>query len=491
MFRILSGVRFCCAFLLSTSCVCAPFYAARAETDDLPELGASASAGLPWSLEKRIGQDIMNQIRQTEPSYLDDPEIEDYLNRLGNRLAAVTPDAGNLHFFGVKDPSINAFAMFGGYVGVNTGLILNTQSESELAGVLAHEISHVTQRHLARGLEKQKQVSVANMLVMALAILAANSNANLAEAAMTTGTAGAIQAQLNFSRAFEREADRSGFQTLVKAGFDPRGMSAFFERLQKATRAYENNATVYLRTHPLTTERISDMQNREQGVPYRQVADSLDYHLVRARLQAQDGVPAEAVARFRAALAEKRYASLAATQYGLAVALERQKDGHGMEKALADARAAGGQSALIARLEAEARLMQGDVAGGLARYKDAINRYPAALALVSGYAEALLAAGRFKEGVAFLDARLRGAPDADARLYRLKARFHAIQGETAQQHQALAEAYAREGALDAAIEQLERAQKSPGGDFYVQSTIDARLRQLKRQKAEEKPLALP
>ncbi|MDR1646666.1 MAG: M48 family metalloprotease [Zoogloeaceae bacterium] len=484
------SVRFCFAFLLSASCACAPFFDALAAGEaDLPELGASASVGLPWNLEKRIGQDIMNQIRQIEPSYLDDPEIEDYLNRLGGRLAAVTPDAGNLHFFVLKDATINAFAMFGGYIGVHTGLILNAQSESELAGVLAHEISHVTQRHLARGLEKQKQVSVANMLVMALALLAAHSNANLAEAAMATGTAGTIQAQLNFSRDFEREADRSGFQMLVKAGFDPRGMAAFFERLQKATRAYENNAPVYLRTHPLSTERISDMQNREQDVPYRQVADSLDFHLVRARLQAQEGVPAEAVARFRAALVDKRYASLAATHYGLAVALERQKDGRGMEKALADARAAGGASALIERLEIEARLRQGDVAGGLARYREAISRYPAALALTSGYAEALLAAGRFKEGLAFLDARLRNAPDA--RFYRLKARFHAAQGEMAQQHQALAEAYAREGALDAAIEQLERAQKSPGGDFYVQSAIDARLRQLKRQKMEEKPLALP
>ncbi|MDR2165765.1 MAG: M48 family metalloprotease [Zoogloeaceae bacterium] len=466
---------------------------ARAEVDNLPNLpalGASADAALPWSFERRIGQDIMRQIRQQEPSYLDDPEIEGYLNTLGGRLIAAAPDAGaGFHFFALKDPSINAFAMFGGFIGVNTGLILNVENESELAGVLAHELSHVTQRHLARGLEKQKQISTASLLVMALAILAANSNTNVAEAAMTAGTAGAVQAQLNYTRVFEREADRVGFQILVKAGFDGHAMASFFGRLQKASRTYENNAPVYLRTHPLTVERIADMQNRGQDLPYRQVVDSQEFHLVRARLQAEQETPAEAVARFRKSLAEKRYANQAAAHYGLAVALERQGDWSGMEKSLVDARVAGAQSAMVERLFAEARLRQNDADEGLRRYRNAIARFPDVPALTRGYAEALLQQGKREEGLRFLETHLRAGPDAH--LYRIKARFHASGGEIAQHHYALGEAYALEGALLAAIEQLELAQRSTGGNFYEQSAIDARLRQLKRQKVEETRLSLP
>jgi predicted Zn-dependent protease len=452
---------------------------------DLPDLGDTASAELSWQIERQIGQDIMNQIRQKEPTYLDDPEVEAYLNTLGGRLAAATTHTGaSFYFFALEDPSINAFAMFGGYVGVNSGLLLNVQNESELAGVLAHEVSHVTQRHLARGLEKQKQVSTAGMLVMALALLAARSNANVAEAAIATGTAAMIQAQLGYSREFEREADRAGFEILQKAGFDTRAMSSFFERLQKATRAYENNAPVYLRTHPLTVERIADMQNREQGLSYRQVPDSLDFHLVRARLLARQGTPDEALAKFRKLLEEKRFTNPAAAHYGLALALERKKDWAGAARALDVARDLGASSPMIERLDAEARLHGARAAEGLEAYRSAIRRFPASMALANGYAEALLTQGQWEEGLRFLDTRLRET-GRDARLYRLKSRFHAARNQLAQQHYALAEAYALEGALSAAIEQLELAQKAPGADFYEQSAIDARLRQLKLQKTEE------
>ncbi|MDR3322774.1 MAG: M48 family metalloprotease [Zoogloeaceae bacterium] len=455
---------------------------------DLPNLGDTASADLPWQLERQIGQDIMNQIRQREPTYLDDPEIESYLNTLGGRLVAATPEANaGFYFFALEDPTINAFAMFGGFVGVHSGLILNVQNESELAGVLAHEVSHVTQRHLARGLEKQKQISTAGLLVMALGLLAARSNANVAEAAMVGSSAGMIQAQLGFTRDFEREADRAGFLVLQKADFDPHAMASFFERLQKATRVYENNAPVYLRTHPLNIERIADMQNRAQDLPYRQVPDSFDFHLIRARLLARQGTPAEAVAHFQGLLREKRFSSLAATQYGLAVALERQKDWNGVERALQTAREQGIASPLIDRLAAEARLRNGDATGGLNAYREALARFPKSTALAYGYAEALLTQQKTDLGLQFLDGRIR-ADSRDARLYLLRARLYAAKGLTAQQHHALAEAYALQGALSAAIEQLELAQKSPSADFYEQSAIDARLRQLKQQKAAETPL---
>lgn len=460
---------------------------ARAQTVDihLPELGDSASATLSMQTEKKIGQEIMNEIRAQEPTYLDDPEVEAYLNQLGNRLAAASPDLGiGFYFFPLEDPMINAFAMFGGYIGVNSGLILAVQNESELAGVLAHEVSHVTQRHLARGIVRQNQISTASLLAMAVAILAARSNSDVAGAAMAGASAGATQAQLGFTRDFEREADRIGFQTLEKAGFDVRSMSAFFARLQRATRIYENNAPVYLRTHPLNVERISDMQNREQGHPYKQVPDSLEFQLVRARLQAMRGTPAEAVAHFKTLLAEQKTLNVAATQYGLAVAEARQKDWQAAENTLAGIRQGKNAPPMIERLYAEARIKRGDLAGGLAIFRDALNRYPNAIALVYAYGEALLENHRLDDAQTFLDQSVR-KNSADARLYKLQAETCAARGKTGQQHKALAEAYALEGRLAAAIEQLELAQKSGGNDFYTNSAIEARLRQFKLKQQEE------
>ncbi len=452
---------------------------------DLPELGDAAGVDLSLRTERRIGQEIMDEIRQREPSYLDDPEIEAYLNQLGGRLVAASPEPGlGFYFFPLQDPMINAFAMFGGYVGVNSGLILAVQNESELAGVLAHEISHVTQRHLARILEKQKQVSTASLLAMAAALLAARSNADLAGAAMTSATAGAAQAQLGFSRDFEREADRVGFQILEKAGFDVRSMSTFFARLQRATRSYENNAPVYLRTHPLNVERISDMQNREVELPYRQVPDSMDFHLVRAKLQAMRGTPVEAESHFRTLLQEQKAAPVWAAQYGLAVALARQKNWRDAEQVLAEVRGKRALSPMIERLYAESRIHRGDVSGGLAVLKEALGRFPNASALVYSYAELLLQAGRLEEAQRFLDAQVQRTSQDD-RLYLLQAKVHAARGRFAQQHRALAEAYLLRGQLPAAIEQLEIAQKVKGTDFYELSAIDARLRQLKRRQQDE------
>ncbi|MCE1172457.1 MAG: M48 family metalloprotease [Azovibrio sp.] len=469
------------AILVLAACMAGSSWA----QSDLPELGDAAGAGLTLQTEKKIGQEIMNEIRMREPSYLDDPEVEAYLNQLGNRLVAASPDpALGFYFFPLQDPMINAFAMFGGYIGVNSGLILAVQNESELAGVMAHEIAHVTQRHLARIIEKQKQISTASLLAMAAALLAARSNADMAGAAVASASAGAAQAQLGFSRDFEREADRIGFQTLEKAGFDVRGMAAFFARLQRATRAYENNAPVYLRTHPLNVERISDMQNRELDVPYRQVPDSQDFHLVRARLQALRGTPAEAVAHFRTLLQEQKTLHVAASQYGLAVALVRQKDWKEAEQVLAGLRGGRGGSPMIERLYAEARVNRGDVAGGLTVFKEALARFPNASGLVYSHAEALLQHGRLEEAQRFLDGQVQKNTQ-DARLYQFQAKAYAARGRAGQQHKALAEAYLLQGQLPAAIEQLELAQKAKDGDFYERSAIDARLRQLKRRQQEE------
>ncbi|KAB2921409.1 MAG: M48 family metalloprotease [Dechloromonas sp.] len=468
------------AGMLACSLVVQPLHA-----DNLPELGDVASNELSLNTEKRIGRQIMNEIRLREPAYLDDSDVEGYLNVLGSKLVAASDDPGlGFFFFAIADPSVNAFAMPGGYIGVHSGLIITAQTESELAGVMAHEIAHVTQRHIARQVFQSKQLGMASMLAMGLALLAARSSSQAASAAIATTQAGAISAQLAFSRDFERESDRLGFDILRKAGFDVRGMSAFFDRLQRTARHYENNATAYLRTHPLSGERLTDMQHREGEVPYRQVPDSADFQLVRAKLRAMQGTPAEAVRHFEALLLEKKYASEAAARYGLAYSLFRGRDWISAEQQLQLARAGKPAEPMIERLYAEVRIAQGDAKGGLAVYQDAIQRSPLNQGLIDGYGQALLGAARFNEALRFADEQLQMQPDG-VRFYRLRAASHAGLGRAAQQHQALAEVFALQGQTGPAIEQLELAQKAGDANFYVMSAIDARLRELKRLRLEE------
>lgn len=455
------------------------------QADELPDLGEAARAELSPQVERKIGERILNEIRLHEPSYVDDPEIADYLNRLGGRLVAASANpAGDCQFFLIRDSTVNAFAMFGGFIGVNTGTLLTAQSESELAGVLAHEISHVMQNHLARQIAREKQNSIASMIAMAIGVLAARSNSQVASAAIASAQASSIQSQLAYSRDFEREADRLGFQTLTQAGYDVRGMGDFFGRLQQAGRVYENNAPVYLRSHPLTAERIADMQNRAQSAPYRQVADSLDFHLVRAKLRAHMSTPRESVGEFATQLREKKYVSEAATRYGLAYSLLRAKDVAAAQREIDALNALKVSSPMIAGLAAEARLAARDLAGAQAIYRDALQRYPQSRSLVYGYAEALLIARQYEQGLLFLESQLQ-IYSSDYKLYGLQAKAFAAQGKRLPQHRAQAEYYLLQGQLGSAVEQLQFAQQAADGNFFEQSAVDARLRELRKLQAEE------
>jgi beta-barrel assembly-enhancing protease len=453
--------------------------------DDLPELGDIAGSVLSLTTEKRIGQQIMHEIRWRDPSYLDDPDVENYLNQIGARLVAVSDDPGlGFYFFPINDPNINAFAMPGGFIGIHTGLLLAAQSESELAGVLAHEISHVTQRHIARQVFQSKKLSMATMMAMGLALLAARSSPQAATAAIATAEAGSISAQLAFSRDFERESDRTGFETLRKAGYDVRGMSVFFERLQRASRLYESNASAYLRTHPLTGERLADMQNREQAVPYRQVPDSADFQLVRAKLRAQNGTPAEAISDMKSLLVERKFASEAAIHFGLAMAYVRARDWNAAESELLAARKFKISAAMLERQLAEVKLARGELEQGLAIYREAMLRFPLNLALVYGYGQGLLQGQRFQEALNVADLHLGNYPD-DIRLHKMRAESYAGLGKRALQHLSLAEVFARQGHTQGAIEQLNLAHGAGDANFYEQSAIDSRLREMKLRQIEE------
>lgn len=469
---------------LMVSLVLAPIQP-RALADGLPDLGEVAQVDLSPAMERRLGLSVMNEIRLKEPTYLDDPELEGYLSRIGKRLAAGVDGARqDFEFFVLKDATLNAFAMPGGYIGVHTGLILAAQSESELASVLGHEISHVTQHHLARLMNKQQQGQVMSMLAMAIAILAARNNSSMTQGALVGGQAAMIQNQLNYSRDFEREADRLGIQLLEKAGFDIRGMGSFFGRLDKFGRIYDNNAPGYLRTHPLTTERISDMENRIAMRTYHQVPDSMEFLLVRAKIQAQEGTPTDAVTTFEHLLNERKFTVEAPVRYGLTRARLRAGDYAGAERELQVLRQAKVNSPMVDTLAAELRMKQNDPAGAVRILRSALARSPQERALAYGLADALLADHHPDQALKLSIDDLQSYP-SDARMYRLQARAYSGLGKILLQHRAQAEAYYHSGQLMPAIEQLTLAQKAHDGDFYDRSKVDARLRELKLMQQEE------
>ena len=451
----------------------------------LPDLGGGDFAISP-QLERRIGETIVREIRFREPSYIDDPEAEDYLKNLGNRLAAANPAIRqDLEFFVLRDYTVNAFALPGGFVGVHTGLLNTAETESELASVLGHELAHVSQRHIARMLSQQQQMQLPMMVALAAAILLGRSRPDLAAGAAAAAQGAGIQSQLSYSRDFEREADRIGLQTLEDAGFDVRAMPAFFEKMQRATRVSDDGTLPgYLRTHPITTERIADVQNKAAAMPYRQHADAVEFYLVRAKLRADGGEAPEAVASFESALREHRYSSEPAAHYGFAEALVRAGRVKEASRELERVRAGGVESPMLETLAARIKLAAGDKAGAVSTLAQAQKRYPDSRAVAYAHIAALQDAGQNDAAVAALRQAITQYPK-DSRLYAMQAKAYAGLGKRALQHQAQGEAYALQGSLPAAIEQLQLARSAGDGDFYQLSVIDARLKELRAQYTTE------
>ena len=457
----------------------------QALAQPLPELGDTASTALSPALERRVGEQAMRDIRQRDPHFIDDPELTEYINALGRRLVAAAPDARlDFEFFMMQDNTINAFAMPGGFVGVHTGLLLAAQTEAEVAGVLAHEVAHVTQRHMARMLAQQSQISIPAIAALVVAILAARSSGDISQGIVTAAGAGSIQAQLNYSRDFEREADRVGFQILQDANFDVSGMASFFERLQKAGRIYDNNAPAYMRTHPLTSERIADIQNRAYRAVYKQSPDSLEFHLVRAKLRAEQGSPRDAKTYFTELVRDRRYANEAAARYGLALALARGRDYAGAETEIERLRKLVGTHPIVELLAARIRAANGDQAGARDILQAALAHDPNYRPLSYALVQSFQALGQHERALRLLAELVQNTP-RDPRLFTLQAQSHAALGQRLLQHQALAEAYYLQGTLSAAIDQLQLAQKSGDADFYQLSSVEARLRELRRLQAEE------
>lgn len=240
--------------------------AAQGQTPRLPELGDASGGLLTPSEELELGRSLLREIRRVMP-LVDDPEITFYIDALGSRLASHAPDAtGQFHFLTIDNRQVNAFAMPGGIVGIHTGLIRAARDEAELAAVIAHEIAHITQRHIARMYARGRDINFATGLAILAGILAAGIDPQLGQAAIAGGLAFGMQSQLDYTRANEAEADRVGMQILSATRFDPHAMADFFERMQELSRGAHDAIPEYLRTHPVTLGRISDARGRAEQI---------------------------------------------------------------------------------------------------------------------------------------------------------------------------------------------------------------------------------
>src|SRR5450755_4201824 len=484
-----SAIR-CISAMLALALAISPIALAQ---QNLPELGDPSGADMSGPQERKLGETVMREIRLSG-GFLSDPEVNGYLSDLGNRLVTSIPGAPfDFEFFAVNDASINAFALPGGFVGVNTGLILLCQSESELASVLAHEISHVTQHHIARSVATQKDALLATLAALAAAVVASRSNtssgAQMTQAAIASAQGIAIQMQVNFTRQNEQEADRIGFQRLDAAGFDVTAMATLMERLQKATRFVEGNAPSYLRDHPVTYERIADAQARAQGKSFRQVKDSLDFNMVRALVRSYQGTPQEAIFFFEDAITEKKYNDAIAARYGLVASLLRAENFKRAQTELAALERVAPQHAMIEAMAGQVLMQSGLLPAAIARYEKALARYPAKMQLVYDYPEALLKNKQPEKAAIFVADQLQHYP-ADGLLHLLAARSYAALGKEMLQHQHQGEYYAWQGNLSAAVVQFELAVKSKDGDFYQASVAESRLRAVREELSDQKRRAM-
>ncbi|GAA4024157.1 M48 family metalloprotease [Actimicrobium antarcticum] len=481
---------------------CPASFGAATLTDNvnLPSLGDSDRQSLSPLTERKLGETIMRDIRRN-PDYLDDAPTLEYMNDFGNQLLAARPEARgeasfDYFFFVVRDPMLNAFALPGGFIAAHSALLLAAQSESELASVISHEIGHVAQRHIARMLGQQKQDMLIPLAGVILAVLAARANPD-ASAALVVGSEGvALQRQLNFSRDAEREADRVGLQILRDAGFETAGMVAFFGRMQTASSGYSEGIPAYLRSHPLTTERIADIQARTRDLRYRQHADTLDFQLIRARVRVlQDDTSQgwrDASVIYAAQLLQKTRTQTVAGKYGLSLVAYRRGDYAKARGLLQEARTAlhsgaprdGGESSVLDYLGIDLLLASGKTDDAVTLANTARNRFPLSRGLARRYADTLLAAGRTDDAIAYLRDQIQ-LYRQESELQEQLAKAYSAKGKLVLQHLALAEAYALGGSLPAAMDQLRIARAAPDASFYDQALVDARERDFEARWREE------
>jgi predicted Zn-dependent protease len=493
---------------------------AQSNQSKLPNLGDGAE--VPLGVERRLGESIAREIYR-DPDYLDDPVLGDYLQSIWQPLLASARQRGELtaeleqqfawEVALIRDRSINAFALPGGYLGVHLGLISAVSSADELASVLAHELSHVTQRHIARMIAQQGRQGPMVMGAMILGMLAASRSVNSSSisagnALMVGGQAAAIQSQLNFSRDMEREADRVGYGVMTEAGYEPQGFVTMFEKLQQAARLNDNGAFPYLRSHPMTTERISDAQARQQLLPITGAVPTTPLHAMmsaRAQVLANPGIDVLRTVAAQAnssALNSSPKPKQAGVLYGAVMAEMKQRNFVDARQQLGRLQALGGLNLnaqrVVRLLSAELALAAGDATQAVALLESKTtviaNNDRATRIQLAQSRVATRKPAQGKAAASDLSLWLSQHP-RDATAWLVQASAFELQGDPLRAIRAQAEARAMELDYGAAVDRFKAAQllahqmasegKLDRTGHMEASIIDARLRELERLRREQ------
>jgi predicted Zn-dependent protease len=482
--KIIQAVRW--GLLLLSTMLMSPIVSAQ-DSVRLPEMGSTTTRVLSPEEERTFARDIERFFRANQ-MLVEDPLIVDYIEDMSYRLVSYsTRNQADFHFFVLREPTINAFAAPAGVIGLHSGLILLAEDDAEVAGVVAHEIAHITQDHLARALENQKNVSMPTMLAtlgLALASGMAGGSSDATGAILMSGMGLASQFQINHTRQSESEADRVGIGLLARGGYDPDGMTRFFERLNLQSRSRGDGVPEYLRTHPLTVNRVAEAKARAaQFQDEAQRNDEL-FHFVQARLRVlMSQRPEQAIEYFTLRLAQSDRPE-SAMRYGLVMAAIEARELDLASNHLEQLLHLEPRNQLFRLLEADLVLAQGDTSRSLDILSALYLEYAGSQIVTAQYAKALMHepdVDRAIEASAILRRHLYEHPN-DLNMTELYAQAAARSGDGVRAAEAQAQSYYIRGGIDQAIEQLERVLEENVLDYYQRSRISARIVELRREQ---------
>lgn len=465
-----------------------PQPAAADETTPLPDIGDAGMSTLSPAQEKQLGLEFMRRARLSL-DLLDDPIASQYIQQLADRLIShYRYTDQTMSLFIVNDPSINAFAGPGGYIGVHTGLIMTANTEAELASVIAHEIAHVVQRHLVRRFEASSKLGLPTLGAILAAILIGSSNPEASEAIMATAMASNAQQQLTYSRGNEQEADRIGLELLTKANFDPRAMPEFFEALQMKQRIGESSTPEYFRTHPLTTSRIADTRNRSEQYPRLAYTEDINFLLVKARIAALD--PRSLSQSTFAQRVNAGEITGDGARYFQTVMALKDNDIAAARQSIAQLIKADPLRVIYYYTAAEIELAAAQPQNAITQLETVLRLFPGNQPLTEIQARSLLLLNRPAAALQALRAILPQS-DGSERIYQLYSQAADRSGERGEGYRALAESAYAHGDIRLAIDYYEQALKtdaiSERERLAYQARLDALKDEAKAAGGQDKP----
>ena len=454
----------------------------------LPDLGSAASVALPKNEQFQIGYTMMLQMR-AQHQLLEDPEVEEYLNWVGKRLASQSAQgAANFHYLCVNTPVINSFAAPGDFVFINSGLILFTKTESELAAVMAHETAHETQNHLARKLLNAQHANMESLAAMLATILlgaVGGGGGQAIEGGVIASQGLAAQEQIDYSRSVEEEADRVGIEYLTAAGFDPEAMADVFDRLMDMQGVQDAWVPAVLIGHPITTNRIAEARARAAQFPPAPDTSSPDYYLIKARIRVLTAPADEDVQRYFANKIAHGDHSLG-TLYGDALALMRDRQALRAVKILSKLEHQHPDLHLLYAALGQAQAQAGEMPQALATFAQAKRLFPLNVPVTVRYAQTLMDDGKNAQAHAMLLDLFNLVQPTPGQI-QLTARAASAAGDLADAYYYMGEYQLSLGNLPLAVKQYQIALSMPGLNPVQRKRIAAREKQVRNYLANMGP----